>query len=110
MDLAEFIIVVEDAGNVDGIKELLANIYEVTGINILMDKDGREPDFETMSIYRLKEALNQKFDTDNFRAVKERIVSEFLMPEIADKLYECAKNECEQNPDTINLLKDGGWL
>lgn len=109
-ELAEFIIVVEEAGSFDGLKEIMENMLEETGVNLLIDNEGREPDIETMTLRRFKEALVHKFDTDNFNSVKDELVADYLMPAILEKLQEGVRRECAQDDRALPMLKEAGWI
>lgn len=109
-ELAEFIIVVEEAGSFDGLKEIMENMLEETEVNLLIDNEGREPDIETMTLRRFKEALVHKFDTDNFNSVKDELVADYLMPAILEKLQSGVRRECETEDRAQRLLKEAGWM
>lgn len=108
-ELAEFIIVVEEAGNFDGLKEIMENMLEETGVNLLIDSEGREPDMETMSLKRFKDALIHRFDTDNFNSVKEGLITDFLMPAILESLLQGVSSECSGDETAGNLVRQAGW-
>jgi hypothetical protein len=109
-ELAEFIIVVEEAGNFDGLKEIMENMLEETGVNLLTDSEGREPDMETMTLKRFKDALIHRFDTDNFNSVKEGIISDFLMPTILKTLLEQVPGECSGDEAAQAKANEAGWI
>ncbi len=109
-ELAEFIIVVEDAGNFDGLKEIMENMLEETGVNLLTDSEGREPDMESMSLQRFKNALIHRFDTDNFNSVKEGIVCDFLMPAILEGIRSSATRECSEDTEAKRQVEAAALL
>lgn len=106
---AEFIIVVEEAGSFDGLKEIMENMLEETGTNLLTDSEGREPDMETMTLQRFKNALIHRFDTDDFNSVKEGIITDFLMPEILNMVTQQLTQECVGDEKAGAMLGEAGW-
>ena len=109
-ELAEFIIVVEETESLDGLKEIMTNLTDETGVNLLIDSEGREPDIEAMPMSYFKKALIHRFDTDNLDAVKDGIIGDFLMPMILENLISTARNECSLGSHESELIKSAGWM
>ena len=106
---AEFIIVVEETECLEGLKEIMENLLDETGVNLLTDSEGREPDIQTMPMSFFKKALIHRFDTDKLDAVKDGIVGDFLMPMILENLLGGVRKECGGDETARRLIREAGW-